>query len=511
MYLVYKTGRRRLPPDSYKRSLDALGDKCSFIDATEISDSDLHACLLAQIESYANPYTHIYFLQNEEDFRAIQPNIKTGIEVSLKNTYRTGSIDIPPDFYTASPASATQEIHVDVVAETLPEQDCSVAKSHPDSTARHNVPCQEDTSVPKQPITSADPSEDKQGRGGRRKSRKKNNGVNTAQTSSESQNSDSAGSLPDPHSKSGPKEKPPRSTPQSGFSKADSIAMFMNAFGKTMNEESQQFPGSSGAPPIEKVRPSKEEREQAKARAQEKWGSGEESVASIQDNAELSSASQASESPKAPEVSNEETPASSVAELSSAECQGAVAETGTKSEAAHPPVESREFSTDSPQSTPPSTPSSSPDPASESPKKKWADRVSAPERKAGAPLVHSKREDLEKAIFGAVIVDKVEERVYTPLDDAKAQMVTLFADRFIQHAELLIKGIKKHEFSFEEYMELISTLVRSDNINDFKEGWGIVHPGCTLDIEADTYIALRNEAMYYTSVCDTFFVGDKWG
>ena len=84
------------------------------------------------------------------------------------------------------------------------------------------------------------------------------------------------------------------------------------------------------------------------------------------------------------------------------------------------------------------------------------------------------------------------------------------ADRLINDIKLLIKGIDKYEFSYDEYMELISTLIRSDDLNDFTEGWSIVHPGCDLNLSEQIYQSLYKEACHYARACEVLYSEDYW-
>lgn len=141
----------------------------------------------------------------------------------------------------------------------------------------------------------------------------------------------------------------------------------------------------------------------------------------------------------------------------------------------------------------------------------WKERISG-EKEEGADRNQdgSVIQALEKAIFGVQQNFASPQKNYSELDDSKAKTVSLMADRLIANINLLVSGILDFHFSYEDYMELIATLVKSDNLDDFQEGWSIVHPGCRLKLNEEIYRAIRNEANYYAKTCDVLYGEDCW-
>ena len=144
-------------------------------------------------------------------------------------------------------------------------------------------------------------------------------------------------------------------------------------------------------------------------------------------------------------------------------------------------------------------------------KESWRERISGTkEEKAEQAQDGSMIQALEKAIFGVQQSFTTPQKRYSELDDSKARTVSLMADRLIGNINLLVPGIMDFHFSYEDYMELIATLVKSDSLNDFQEGWSIVHPGCRLKLTEEIYRAIRNEANYYAKTCDVLYGEDCW-
>lgn len=144
-------------------------------------------------------------------------------------------------------------------------------------------------------------------------------------------------------------------------------------------------------------------------------------------------------------------------------------------------------------------------------KESWRERISSKkEEKTEQSQDGSMIQALEKAIFGVQQSFTTPQKRYSELDDSKARTVSLMADRLISNINLLVPGIMDFHFSYEDYMELIATLVKSDSLNDFQEGWSIVHPGCRLKLTEEIYRAIRNEANYYAKTCDVLYGEDCW-
>ena len=141
----------------------------------------------------------------------------------------------------------------------------------------------------------------------------------------------------------------------------------------------------------------------------------------------------------------------------------------------------------------------------------WRQRISSdPKSKEKGTDASWTQQQLEKAIFGTEQDYSKTEKIYTELDDSKAKTVSLLADRLIGNINKLVRGIRDYGFGYEDYMELVATLVKSDSLSDFHEGWGTVHPGCELGLDEETYNMLYKEAKYYAKACDVLDGEDRW-
>lgn len=141
----------------------------------------------------------------------------------------------------------------------------------------------------------------------------------------------------------------------------------------------------------------------------------------------------------------------------------------------------------------------------------WRQRISPEAATKGSAADASwTQQQLEKAIFGTEQEHRKTEKTYTELDDSKAKTVSLLAERLIGNINKLVRGIRDYGFQYEDYMELVSTLVKSNSLSDFREGWATVHPGCELNLDEETYGMLYKEAMYYAKACDVLYGEDRW-
>jgi hypothetical protein len=119
-------------------------------------------------------------------------------------------------------------------------------------------------------------------------------------------------------------------------------------------------------------------------------------------------------------------------------------------------------------------------------------------------------QELERQIFGGTQVTISFDKTYTELDDEKAKMVELLMKRLIENINKLAKKVTEYDFNHAKYLELITTLVKSIDYNDFLDSWDIMEPGYPLNIDEKTYSFLYDEAQYYSQVCEMLYENDNW-
>lgn len=456
-YIVYITGRSKLPFDNYKHILESMGDQCVFVDARQMADADMHEHMLAQVYKYANEYTHIYFLCNQEDYKALRGRINIGIEVSFRQNFRTGKIEIPSinklkeetnklkeENENEQVAHKTEkEISADAVSnsfEDIKEKAPEDSKKELSSSDIQDIPVREQSSEQETNETIPDKSQEE--KKPEERPSPKNNKNNKAKKRKHKENNGAGNNISD--------------VPMNAF---------MSMFGGKIGDDAQRAPRSTPTPYKEKEQ-KKTEVKGPEIQSEKK----EESGSVIKDETPA-----ADNKPKKrqrflqPRDVKEDSVKGSEKELNSS------AETKEKEKATE---------------------------------EDWVKRISGDNQK---PLQNSSKiQDIEKAIFGTKQAAFTIDKQYTALDDSKAKTVSLLADRLIRDIKLLIKGIDKYDFDFDAYMELISTLIRSDDLNDFREGWSIVHPGCDLNMSEKIYAALYKEACHYARTCEVLYSEDYW-
>lgn len=446
-YIVYITGRSKLPFDNYKHILESMGDQCVFVDARQMADADMHEHMLTQIYKYANEYTHIYFLCNQEDYKALRGRINIGIEVSFRQNFRTGRIEIPSDNQLKEEEKSTEagngtekEICADAVANSFEDTKDAVPETCEKELSSSDMQVALPVGKPSEPgISETIPDNPQEEQTPEKKPVPKNKKNNKAKNRKQKNNG-------------------------TGNNISDApMNAFMSMFGGKIGDDAQRAPASTPTPPKEK--------EQKKAETE---GSGEK--VDIKDPGDAVMPKDAPAADKKPKKRHRFLQPGEVKEDS-----GKVSE--------------KELS-------------SSAETEEKVPEEDWVKRISGDGQK---PVQNnSKIQDIEKAIFGTKQASFNIEKQYTALDDSKAKTVSLLADRLIGDIKLLIKGIDKYDFDYDAYMELISTLIRSDDLKDFKEGWSIVHPGCDLSMTEQIYAALYKEACHYARTCEVLYSEDYW-
>lgn len=119
-------------------------------------------------------------------------------------------------------------------------------------------------------------------------------------------------------------------------------------------------------------------------------------------------------------------------------------------------------------------------------------------------------QELERIIFGGKQEKVSFEKVYTELDDSKAQTVNLYMERLIENINKFAKKVVDYNFDHAQYVSLVTTLVKSTDYMDFMDSWEVVDPGRPLGIDEKTYASLLREARYYAKVCETLYENDEW-
>lgn len=451
LYLVYKTGRRPFPPDSFKVTLDRLGDRCLFFDVTQMSDQDIHTHMINLIEQYTNRDTHVYFLCDEEDFQAVRGRVTKGAELSLLQTFRTGAIR-PPAFRSDQ-------------GEKTPKP----SSDNKNSGAPNAAP---KSRTERERDKGSAPHDSNQ------KEQKKRGSKPDHRTPSRQAQPNSA------------KGSSPPANPSPASQNVDMLSMMMNSMGN--------------ATPPQNTPPSAQN---VGDKAQQRSGDDSHKEPDKRGETEKPASQAPPASPKAG------------AQTSSASNQPSGNES-TRSDPS-PDIDASNQAN----ARPAGNESAQPDNKSDSPAQNKSDASSNrgdkgdgnqdAQKQAGytpkwTPPRKTTLELLEKRAFAKGQQTAAPEREYSELDDSKAQMIDLLADRTISNINLIVKGIAEKKFDFDTYMALIATLVRSTGFEDFKKCWNVVAPGKAINLNEDTYKMLQAEARYYAKVCETLYMEDQW-
>lgn len=119
-------------------------------------------------------------------------------------------------------------------------------------------------------------------------------------------------------------------------------------------------------------------------------------------------------------------------------------------------------------------------------------------------------QELEKVIFGTKQEYASFEKEYTEVDDGKANIVSLLLDRLIQNIQKLSKNVMNYNLEHKDYIQLITLIVKANDYNDFQLSWEVAQPGSPLGIDESTYNYLKDEALYYSNVCEMLYEKDNW-
>ena len=123
-------------------------------------------------------------------------------------------------------------------------------------------------------------------------------------------------------------------------------------------------------------------------------------------------------------------------------------------------------------------------------------------------------EEIEQAIFGTETVDTEIKREYTRLQKSKIETTALYLERMIEAVKIYMNKDKDGNIdpniNEQNYIEFIFALVKSYDYEDFQQSWKSVQ-SFEIELQENEYMYLKEQAMHYSTVCDTLFGKDKWG
>ncbi len=149
MYLVYRSGRSRVPTDVYEQTLKDMGDQCKYLDAIGMDDDSVQQWLLAHITSYISPNTIVYFLGDTPEYHALRDKLPPAKKVICQNNYRLpdpatkkgkgkGKGD-PNDKKGQKQDPESKETRPDTEKEVAPASPAVITESRPASQPQNNT------------------------------------------------------------------------------------------------------------------------------------------------------------------------------------------------------------------------------------------------------------------------------------------------------------------------------------------------------------------------------------
>lgn len=527
MYVVYRLGRNPNPvaADKFLNVFREMGEHCMVVDAWEMRDEDLHAHMLEQIGKYSTNDTHIYFLGCGDEYRAIHGEISCFKSVGPKDTFRTGTIQLPEGVAGKQKAQ---------------DKKSRPADGEPDEKGREEIGPIEATLDEEPGKTPAPEGQEQKGPGGG--NAKKGNSVPFFEPA-EGEKAEKGDALPSPpDKKKGPGGKPGKGKPggrkpdrknQKGRTRdgAETDTGRPGVKGEDSKGESAGDHKGHGRVADKQERPDapreeKEEKKPAPDPAAPGNGKNKKKGGSQKPREQGTGMMGffASGLFHSPTVGDQPSPGSGRPINREEELSGQKAPEESRPgrepdkkpaqgpATAQKPEKTEEQAADGKSAG--GKTEGSPNTADAGREQgKWEQRISHdPARKDETSREWQERQALEKAIFGVRYSGEMPERTYSELDDSKALTVSLIADRLITNINRMVPSVKKQGFCYDDYMEFVATLVKSEDFADFMEGWMTVSGGLLIDQKEmkEAYPGLRREAQYYARTCDILYGEDGW-
>lgn len=472
-YLLYKIGRRPLPPPGIEMVIQSLGKQVRIVDATQIRDEEMIQHIVSEIKSASKISIEIWFLQMKEEFDSVKNQL--------------------PE-YTISYAETFQVGRRGKKAESQTKEEPHKKENNPSGSPPVRDNEEKAPPLPQQQVKQEVQSGKKQKK--RRNSKKPEQRPRQSSKNPDDNSSDRSSSLNQADKKTEPKETAKQTEPEelanvaagrhapkepetkksgskeiSGFDMADIFDSF-NLFGTGFPKSTQTQKGSDSS------------HEESNSTTTTK----PDSVSMESDSASSEpSPHEESITPEGSEGSFEYQPGT----------------TGKETPSKEPAAEKRV--SNSSDRKPPAGSIPSPQSSFRNGKGdsgKGRSEKSAPKETSTA--------DLMRIIFGARHDERSYQHDFTELENSKAQMVSKLEERLIQNINLLVKGVKDYDWDYPEYMQFIVTMIRSSDYQDFLESWSIVSPNHQIQITEDVYKAIFDETEYYSRVCDLLYAEDNW-
>lgn len=472
-YLLYKIGRRPLPPPGIEMVIQSLGKQVRIVDATQIRDEEMIQHIVSEIKSVRKISIEIWFLQMKEEFDSVKNQLPE-YTISYAETFQVGRrgkkaesqtkeephkkennpSGSPPVRDTEDKASPPSQQQVNQESQNGKKQKRRRNSKKPEQRPRQSSKNPEDKSSDR---SSSSNQADKK--------------VEPKETVKQPEPEEPANVATGKHDPKEPEAKRAGSKKITGFDMADIFDSF-NLFGAGFPKTTQSQKDSDST------------HEESNSSATTK-----------PDAIPVESDSASSESSPPEEVITPE------GQVRSYEYQAGT--TGKDTPSKEPAAEKRV-----PNSSARKPPAGSiPSPQSsyrhgKGDSGKGRSEKSAPKESSTA--------DLMRIIFGARHDERSYQHDFTELENSKAQMVSKLEERLIQNINLLVKGVKDYNWDYPEYMQFIVTMIRSSGYQDFLESWSIVSPNHQIQITEDVYKAIFDEAEYYSRVCDLLYAEDNW-
>lgn len=120
-------------------------------------------------------------------------------------------------------------------------------------------------------------------------------------------------------------------------------------------------------------------------------------------------------------------------------------------------------------------------------------------------------EDIEARIFLKTKDKQEVERNMSELSMAKAGYVDSLYQRLVEGIKIYIDKDSREKLDNSQFLEFIMILLSVETYNEFLDNWNVVgDKNFPIVLSDEAFSYLREEALYYSSVCEMVYEKDKW-
>lgn len=128
------------------------------------------------------------------------------------------------------------------------------------------------------------------------------------------------------------------------------------------------------------------------------------------------------------------------------------------------------------------------------------------------PEVEEDLDTIENRIFQEFRGKQEVDRDFSAMAQVKAQYVDSLFKRLVNGINKYVDNSQVGKLNDKQYLEFVMVLLKVDNYDDYQRCWNAAgDKNFHITLNAESFLYLREEAVYYSRTCEMIYEQDKWG